>query len=210
MLTGSKDRKSNTSTDIKDRQGANLVWRLNNLRGDLKEENYYRIPLEYLLSLGLVYFAYQLDTRFIFRLETNLNRLFESNAKANIPDAPDAQIIFHDTPYISYPQIKLTDNFLVYANGVLRVRGALRTDVLLDPYQQSFDVNKGIRSIKIDFKGLNRQIEWLEISLVYDKSDQHLTIYDSYDVELAAKCIKKITLENVQKTYSPTGKLNMI
>ena len=163
-----------------------------------------------MLSLGLVYFAYQLDTRFIFRLETNLSRLFESNAKANIPDAPDAQIIFHDTPYISYPQIKLTDNFLVYANGVLRVRGALRTDVLLDPYQQSFDVNKGIRSIKIDFKGLNRQIEWLEISLVYDKSDQHLTIYDSYDVELAAKCIKKITLENVQKTYSPTGKLNMI
>ena len=78
---------------------------------------------------------------------------------------------------------------------------------MLNPYQQSFEVNKGIQSIKIDFKGLNRQIEWLEISLVYDKSGQHLTIYDSYDVELAAKFIKKITLENVQKTYSLTGKI---
>ena len=81
---------------------------------------------------------------------------------------------------------------------------------MLNPYQQSFEINKGIQSIKIDFKGLNRQIEWLEISLVYDKSGQHLTIYDSYDVELAAKFIKKITLENIQKTYSLTGKLNMI
>ena len=204
VLTGSKDRRSNTSTNIKDRQDANLVWGLNKLRGDLKAKNYYRILLGYMLSLGLVNFAYQLDMRFIFTLETNLIRLFVSNAKANIPDAPDVQIIFHDTPYISYTQITLTDNFLVYANGVLRARGALRTGVLLDPYQQSFEVNKGIQSIKIDFKGLNRQIEWLEISLVYDKSDQHLTIYDSYDVELAAKFVKKITLENVQKTYRLT------
>ena len=78
---------------------------------------------------------------------------------------------------------------------------------MLDPCQQTFEVNKGIQSIKIDFKGLNRQIEWFEISLVYNKNDQHLTIYDSYDVELAAKFIKKITLENVQKTYSLTGKI---
>ena len=204
MLTGSKDGRSNTSTNIKDRQDANLVWGLNKLRGDLKAKNYYRILLGYMLSLGLVNFAYQLDMRFIFTLETNLIRLFVSNAKANIPDAPDVQIIFHDTPYISYPQITLTDNFLVYANGVLRARGALRTGVWLDPYHQSFEANKGIQSIKIDFKGLNRQIEWLEISLVYDKSDQHLTIYDSYDVELAAKFVKKITLENVQKTYRLT------
>ena len=131
VLTGSKDQRSNFSTNIKD----NLVWRLSNLKGNLKEKNYYRMPLGYFLSLGLVNFAYQLDTGFIFTLETNLNRLFESNAKINIPDASDVQVIFHDTPYISYPQITLTDNFLVYANGVLRARGALRTGVLIDPYQ---------------------------------------------------------------------------
>ena len=48
VLTGSKDRRSNTSTNIKDRQDANLVWRLNNLRRDLKEKNYYRISLGHL------------------------------------------------------------------------------------------------------------------------------------------------------------------
>ena len=87
-----------------------------------------------MLSLGLVNFAYQLGTSFVFTLETNLNRLFKSNAKANIPDLPDNQVIFHDTSYISYSQITLTYNFLVYANGVLRSSGALRTGVLVDPY----------------------------------------------------------------------------
>ena len=76
---------------------------------------------------------------------------------------------------------------------------------MLDPYQQSFEVDKGIQAIKIDFKGLNRQIEWLEISLVYDLSEQHLTIYDSYDVELAAKFILKNNLrkrtKNIQSNW---------
>ena len=49
----------------------------------------------------------------MFILETNLNRLFETNAKLDkISDEPDVQIIFHDTPHISYPQKILDDNFL--------------------------------------------------------------------------------------------------
>ena len=102
-----------------------------------------------MLSLGLVNFAYQLDTRFIFTLETNLNRLFESNAKVNIPDTPDAQIVFHDTPYISYRQITLKDNFLVYANGVLRVRGALRTGVLLIHISKVLKLIKELNLLKL-------------------------------------------------------------
>ena len=45
------------------------------------------------------------------------------------------------------------------------------------------------------------------MSLIYDKSYQHLTIYDSYDLELAAKMIQSIKFENTTSTYSLTGKL---
>ena len=175
----------------------------------LKRNRYYRIPLGYLVSLGLISFAYQFDTRLIFTLETNLNKLFESNAKVtSIPDAPDPKIIFHDTPYSSYPQITLKDNFLIYYNRILRSRVALRMSVLFSPYEQSFEINTGVQSLKVDFKGLNAQIKWLEISLAYDKSNhKHLTLYNSYDAEIAAKSIKNITLENVAKTYSLTGKI---
>ena len=141
-------------------------------------------------------------------LETNLNRLFETNAKFdNIPNDPDVQIIFHDKPYISYPQITLDDNLLAYLNGILRSRSALRTGVILSPYLQSFEINVGTQFLKVNFRGLNKQIEWLEISLVFDKSNQHQTAYDSYDVKLAAKHVQLLALENASTTYSLTGQL---
>ena len=52
------------------------------------------------------------------------------------------------------------------------------------------------------FKGCDRQFDWLEISLLYDKSDDHLTIYDSYNAECAARMIKNIELSNISDAYS--------
>ena len=39
-------------------------------------------------------------------------------------------------------------------------------------------------------------------SIVYDKCYQHTTIYDSYDLELAAKLIKTIKFGNTSTTHS--------
>ena len=77
----------------------------------------------------------------------------------------------------------------------------------MSPYQQSFEINFGTQSLKVNFRGLNKQIEWLEISLVFGKSDQHQTVYSSYNVELAAKYVKLLALENASTTYSLTGQL---
>ena len=68
-------------------------------------------------------------------------------------------------------------------------------------------MNVGTQSINVNFQGANRQFAWLEISLVYDKSDQHQTIYDSYGAEVAATQVQSLTLENTSSTYSLTGGL---
>ena len=81
-------------------------------------------------------------------------------------------------------------------SGVLRSEQALRMGVLPAPYQELFEINKGTQSITVAFKGAQRQFEWLEISLIYDKSFQNLTIYDSYDLEPATKLIQKIKFQN--------------
>ena len=47
------------------------------------------------------------------------------------------------------------------------------------------------------------------MSLVFDKSDKHTTIYDSYNVELAAKYIKSVKLSNFIEIYSLTNEKNM-
>ena len=137
-----------------------------------------------------------------------MNKSFKSNKKAAaIPDVPDSLIQFHDRPYIVHEDINLTKTMDIYLSGILRSEQALRMELLPCPYQQEFEIATGTQSLTVTFKGAQRQFEWLEISLVYDKSYQHLTIYDSYDLELAAKLIKSVKFENTSTTYSLTGKL---
>ena len=47
------------------------------------------------------------------------------------------------------------------------------------PIQKTYKINLGTDSINIDFLGVNRQFDWIELSIVYDKNDKHTTIYDN-------------------------------
>ena len=68
-----------------------------------------------ILNLGLVNFAIKTDTKLLFSLQRNMNKLFETRAKADsVPDEPDALIQFHDRPYIAYQEINLTQTFDIY------------------------------------------------------------------------------------------------
>ena len=53
--------------------------------------------------------------------------------------------------------------------------------------------------------GSNRQFDWLEISLVFNKSDKHTSLHDSYNAELAAKYIKLVKLSNFTEIYNLTN-----
>ena len=67
-------------------------------------------------------------------------------------------------------------------------------------------IQKGLDVLNIEFLGANRQFSWIEISIVPDKSDQHKTIYDSYNREMAAQLIKSLKLSNFSELYSLTNK----
>ena len=56
--------------------------------------------------------------------------------------------------------------------------------------QKTYEISIGQDSLEVEFLGSNRQFDWIEISGVYDKSDKHTTICDSYNRELAAQIIK--------------------
>ena len=42
--------------------------------------------------------------------------------------------------------------------------------------QKTYEINVGADAIEIDFLGSNRHFDWLEFSLVCNKSNQHATI----------------------------------
>ena len=56
----------------------------------------------------------------------------------------------------------------------------------------------GSQELTVDFKGCNRQFDWTEVSLIYNKSNKYLTLYDSYNVECAAQMIKSFNLGKYQ------------
>ena len=203
------DRRDFDDNTPAKRSDPNLTYRLEQLSDYIFAKNEYRIPLGFLTDLGLRNFPVQTNTKITITLETDMSRLFESNKKVTaLPTAsPNAVIRFHDRRNVSYQELTLTAVYETYLKTILRSEAALRMGVLPAPFQQLFEINTGAQSHTVSFKGAERQFDWLELSLVYDKSYQHQTVYDSYDIELAAKLIQSIKFENTSKAYSLTGKL---
>ena len=159
-------------------------------------------------DLGKINFPTKIDYRIKLHLEKDMKKLFESRkvlATGSAIPAPDAKIIFTKAPYIQYEQILLDKNFRQYLETIMVSKKIIRMGTQKTPLQKTYEINVGQDSIDIDFLGANRQFDWLEISLVYDKSDKHTTIYDSYNHELAAKKIKLVKLSNFNEIYSLTN-----
>ena len=100
----------------------------------------------------------------------------------------------------------LDKNFRQYIETIMILKKILRMGVQKSPLQKSYEISVGSDSINVEFFGSNRELDWIEISLIYYKSDKLLTIYDSYNVELAAKQIKSVAPENFTEAYSLTNK----
>lgn len=84
----------------------------------------------------------------------------------------------------------------------------LRMGIQKTPFQKTYKMQIGSQEFTLDFKGCYRQFDWPEISLVYDKSNKHLTIHDSYNVECATRIIKNTELTNISDSYSVTNTIN--
>ena len=159
-------------------------------------------------DLGKINFPIKIDFRIKSHLETEMKRLFGLRkvlgSTATIP-APDAKIIFIKAPSIQYEQILFDKNFRQYLETIIVSKKILRIGVQKTPIQKTYEINVGQDSLDIDFLGLQRQFDWLEPSIVYNKSDKHATIYGSYNVEMASITIKSVKLSIFTKIYSLTN-----
>ena len=177
-------------------------------KNQLKKEYIYRIPLRYFSDIGKINFPTKIDYRIKLFLETDIGKLFESRkrlaANTEIPDA-DAEIIFTRAPFAQYEQILLDKNFRQHLETIMVSKKILRMGAQKTPIQKTYEIQKGSDSLNIEFLGANRQFDWIEISIVPDKSDKHKTIYDSYNREMAAQLIKSLKLTNFTELYSLTN-----
>ena len=205
---GEARRKRHTpqNGDVTERTDDNLDERIKKFSTQLKTTYYYRIPLQYICDLGYVNTPIKFNTKWRLTFETNTAKLFESKANlandAAYPTEFDAKIILDSTPYLLFHQFELEDTYRAYFEGAMISNQILRTGLKLSPYQKSYELIAGAQSKTFTFTNAFKQFEFLEFSLVFDKSDQHLTTYDSYNAETAAVDIKYIKLQNASNTYS--------
>ena len=128
---------SETDANIDDR-----IAKFNN-NNALYNIRVYRVPLRYLVDLGLVNKPTSFDVKMIFNLKQKLSRLFESKAKiANLASGsaaplpttePDATAYWNSIPYIQYELVKLNDNFDTYISKALKSKRVLRTGIKPTP-----------------------------------------------------------------------------
>ena len=78
----------------------------------------------------------------------------------------------------------------------------MRTGIKPTPFQRKYEIVTRIQSYDLSFRGSNKQFSFLQVFLFYDKSDQHESIYDSYNVEIACTKIISLKLENAANTYT--------
>ena len=179
--------------------------RITKFKEQIKNEHVCRIPLRYSTDLGKINFPAKINYRIKLHLEKDMKRLFESRKVLAIP-APDGKIIFTKAPYIQYKQILLDKYFRQYLETIMVSKKILRMGTQKTPLQKTYEINVGQDFLDIDFLGANRQSDWIEISLVYDKSDKHtVIIYDSYNFEMTSKRIKSVRLTNFTEMYSLTN-----
>ena len=94
----------------------------------------HKIPLRFLVSLGLVHLPIKFDIKFIFTPYLNLYLLY----------------------LLQYEQIRLDENFCQYFEGIIMSNKTLRTRIQKASYQKYFKINLGASSYKVGFTGANR------------------------------------------------------
>ena len=135
-------------------------------------------------------FPTKIDIKIRLTLETDMKRLFESDANLNsglktgktarstnpkdynivAPGIPDAQIVLIKAPMMQYDQLTLNTNFRQYLETILYSARTLRIGVQKIPYQKTYEMQAGSQDFTVDFQGAKRQFDWIEISLAHDKS----------------------------------------
>ena len=199
-----RDTHTANGEDANNRTDNNIDERIQKFQNQLKNTYWYRIPLKYIVDIGQVNTPIKFNTKWRITFETDHQKLFESKtdqgANDGLPANVDTKIVLESTPYLLYYQFELEDTFRTYLELAMISNQVLRTGIFLTPHQKSYEMV--VSSKTFTFQNIFEQFAFLEFSLIFDRSDQYLNIFDSYNAEVAATQIKSIKLQNASNTYS--------
>ena len=199
IIPGNEDRRSHNNDNEAFRTDDNLEDRKDKFAAQIDSKYVYRIHLRYLCDLGKINFPTKVDLKICCTLQTGMKQHFQSKKKVAAIGAPNVQIVFVRVPYLQYEQILLTKNFRQYLETIILSSKVLRMGIQKTLYKKTYKLQAGSQEFTVDFKVCDRQFDWLEISLLYDKSDKHVRIYDSYNPECTAHSATNMMEFNIRR-----------
>ena len=128
-----------TKANATNRTDENLTDRIGKFTNLIGQKNTYRVSLKFLTNIDLVDQPIKLNTKIMYTFETYLNKLFESNKQVATVTTSDAEIIWHDAPFIQYEKFRLNGNFRQYLETYCQKKvfrmGIQETPLLQKPYK---------------------------------------------------------------------------
>lgn len=140
-------------------------------------------------------------------VERKLNKLFDSDEQVpKLPtDEPYAKIFYHASPNFQFEKLRLNELF----KQCIEKAFFFRKKHLQQAFKSLFFKNytKFRLVFKADFTAANWKSVRLEISSTNDKSNWHLSLYNSFNAEVAVKKYRKtqgrvIAKLKIRNTYS--------
>ena len=118
-------------------------------------------------------------------------------------------MIWHDTPFIEYEQLRLNSNFRQYLETSVIPKKIFRMGTQKTSLQKWNELAVGAQSYSVEFIAAHKEFDWLEIFLVNDKSGQHKMVCNIFHAELSSTTIQNVTIKNTSNTYSIANDWNM-
>ena len=128
-------------------------------RNQINGKNTCRIPLRFLCKICKVNHPIKFDIIIICKLETDMAKNLAANQQVANVGTPDAQIIWHNVPFIQYRQLRLNDNFRQYLETNLVAEKVFQMGIQKTPLQKSYELSVGMQTYTVEFTAANRQFE---------------------------------------------------
>ena len=176
IYPANSDRRSHNNEEATKQTDNNIEDRQDKFVVQIDSKYVYRIPLKYFYDLGKINFPTKIELKNHCTLETEMKKLFDFKKKVKAIGTSDAQIVFLKALFLQYEEILLIKKFRQYLETIMLSSKVLRIGIQKKPYQKTYELHVGLQKLTVDFKGCKRQLDWLDISLVYDKCNKHLTI----------------------------------
>ena len=116
----------------------------------------------------------------------------------------NAQIICQNALFI---QSRLDVNFRQCLETSILLKEVFSMVIKKTSLQKPYELELGRQSRTVDLIAANRQFIWPEIYLVYNRSNKHANVYNSYNTQVASFSINNVSTENILSAYSVANRL---